>query len=193
MPNEIELLCQARSNNKKIYEPAISVIIAQYTPLIHKMMYKLGLKHNKEDYAQAGVIGILKAIEDYELDKNTKFGTWVYYKIRQELQLEKIKSEQVAISRYHKKLNRKTSYELAEFLNTSYETKPEDYKQLQIDDYLAILNSLNLKLDKIEADIFTRYFILQEHIYQIRKIYPKTDISEIINKILETIRSNVKI
>jgi len=153
----------------------------------------LGLKHNKEDYAQAGVIGILKAIETYELDKNAKFGTWVYYQIRQELQLEKVKSEQVAISRYHKKLNRKTSYELAEFLNTSYETKPEDYKQLQVDDYLAILNSLNLKLDKIEADIFTRYFILQEHIYQIKKIYPKTDISEIINKILETIRRNVKL
>ena len=193
MPEILELLRQAKSNSKKIYEPAINLIVTQYTPLIHKLIFKLGLRKNKEDYVQSGIIGILKAIETYELDKNAKFGTWVYYQIRQELQLEKVKSEQVAISRYHKKLNRKTSYELAEFLNTSYETKPEDYKQLQVDDYLAILNSLNLKLDKIEADIFTRYFILQEHIYQIKKIYPKTDISEIINKILETIRRNVKL
>ena len=193
MTDELDLLRQAKSSNKKIYEPAISTIIAQYTPLIHKLIFKLGLRKNREDYVQSGIIGILHAIDTYELGRQAKFGTWVYYQIRQELQLEKIKSEQVAISRYHKKLNRKTSYELAEFLNNSYETKPEDYKQLQIDDYLAILNSLNLKLNIFEADIFTRYFILQEHIYQIRKIYPKTDISEIINKILEVIRNNVKL
>jgi len=193
MAEILELLRQAKNKNKKIYEPAISAIITLYTPLIHKLIFKLGVKKNKEDYEQSGVIGILKAIETYELDKNSKFSTWVFYKIRQELQLEKIKSEQVAISRYHKKLNRKTSYELAEFLNNSYETKPENYHQIRIDDYLAILNSLNLKLDKIEADIFTRYFISGEYIYQIQKIYPKQNISSIINKILDTIRSNNKI
>lgn len=88
---ERELLALAQSGNKR----AITALIEKYTPLVHKMVNKYAFMspaHSKEDLVQEGRIGILKAIETFDMDYRTKDGkpikfmTWVFPKVRGSVQ-----------------------------------------------------------------------------------------------------------
>jgi RNA polymerase sporulation-specific sigma factor len=39
-------------------------------------------KHSREDLVQEGLLGIVKAIETFDLDRGTRFMTWVYPNVR---------------------------------------------------------------------------------------------------------------
>jgi RNA polymerase sporulation-specific sigma factor len=64
---------------------SITAIVEQYTPLVHKIVNKyawMSPRHSKEDLVQEGLMGIVKAIETFDLERGTRFMTWVYPQVR---------------------------------------------------------------------------------------------------------------
>ena len=64
---------------------SITKIVQQYTPLVHKIVSKyswMSPSHSREDLVQEGLLGIVKAIETFDLKKGYKFMTWVFPQVR---------------------------------------------------------------------------------------------------------------
>jgi len=64
---------------------SITAIVNQYTPLVHKIVNKyawMSPTHSREDLVQEGLLGIVKAIETFDLKRGTRFMTWVYPQVR---------------------------------------------------------------------------------------------------------------
>ena len=64
---------------------SITAIVKQYTPLVHKIVNKyawMSPTHSREDLVQEGLLGVVKAIETFDLGRGTRFMTWVYPTVR---------------------------------------------------------------------------------------------------------------
>lgn len=64
---------------------SITQIVAQYTPLVHKIVNKyawMSPSHSREDLVQEGLLGVVKALETFDLERGTRFMTWVYPQVR---------------------------------------------------------------------------------------------------------------
>ena len=64
---------------------SITAIVKQYTPLVHKIVNKyawMSPQHSREDLVQEGLLGVVKAIETFDLERGTRFMTWVYPTVR---------------------------------------------------------------------------------------------------------------
>lgn len=64
---------------------SITRIVEQYTPLVHKIVNKycwMSPSHSREDLVQEGLMGIVKAIETFDIKRGNKFMTWVYPQVR---------------------------------------------------------------------------------------------------------------
>lgn len=64
---------------------SITALVEQYTPLVHKIVNKyawMSPSHSREDLVQEGLLGIVKAIETFDLERGTRFMTWVYPQVR---------------------------------------------------------------------------------------------------------------
>jgi RNA polymerase sporulation-specific sigma factor len=64
---------------------SITAIVTQYTPLVHKIVNKyawMSPSHSREDLVQEGLLGVVKAIETFDLQRGTQFMTWVYPQVR---------------------------------------------------------------------------------------------------------------
>jgi RNA polymerase sporulation-specific sigma factor len=64
---------------------SITQIVEQYTPLVHKIVNKyawMSPAHAREDLVQEGLLGVVKAIETFDLERGTRFMTWVYPQVR---------------------------------------------------------------------------------------------------------------
>ena len=64
---------------------SITRIVEQYTPLVHKIVNKyawMSPTHSREDLVQEGLLGIIKAIETFDLQRGFRFMTWVYPQVR---------------------------------------------------------------------------------------------------------------
>jgi len=64
---------------------SITALVQQYTPLVHKIVNKyawMSPAHVREDLVQEGLLGVVKAIETFDLGRGTRFMTWVYPKVR---------------------------------------------------------------------------------------------------------------
>lgn len=64
---------------------SITAIVEQYTPLVQKIVNKyawMSPRHSRDDLVQEGLIGIVKAIETFDLSSGYQFMTWVYPKVR---------------------------------------------------------------------------------------------------------------
>jgi RNA polymerase sporulation-specific sigma factor len=64
---------------------SITAIVHQYTPLVHKIVNKyswMSPAHSRDDLVQEGLLGIVKAIETFDLERGTRFMTWVYPQVR---------------------------------------------------------------------------------------------------------------
>ena len=76
-----DLLLQAIKGDAR----SITAIVGQYTPLVHKIVNKymwMSPVHSREDLVQEGLLGIVKAIETFDLERGTRFMTWVYPQVR---------------------------------------------------------------------------------------------------------------
>jgi RNA polymerase sporulation-specific sigma factor len=79
--SHIELLQKAVKGDAR----SITQIVEQYTPLVHKIVNKyawMSPAHSREDLVQEGLMGIVKAIETFDLERGTRFMTWVYPQVR---------------------------------------------------------------------------------------------------------------
>lgn len=64
---------------------AVTQVIRQYTPLVHKLVNKyawMAPKHSKEDLVQEGLLGIVKAIDTFDIERGCKPMTWIYPQVR---------------------------------------------------------------------------------------------------------------
>ena len=64
---------------------SITQLVQQYTPLVHKIVNRyawMSPQHSREDLVQEGLLGIVKAIETFDLERGTRFMTWVYPQVR---------------------------------------------------------------------------------------------------------------
>jgi RNA polymerase sigma factor (sigma-70 family) len=64
---------------------AITSIVEQYTPLVHKIVNRyawMSPKHSRDDLVQEGLIGVVKALETFDLERGYQFMTWVYPQVR---------------------------------------------------------------------------------------------------------------
>jgi RNA polymerase sigma factor (sigma-70 family) len=64
---------------------AITSVVQQYTPLVHKIVNRycwMSPQHSREDLVQEGLLGIVKAIETFDLSRNVKPMTWIYPQVR---------------------------------------------------------------------------------------------------------------
>lgn len=80
-----EILLEAIKGDAK----SIGQVLQQYTPLVHKLVNKYCVyidKGSKEDLVQEGMVGIHKALKTFDTERGTSFMTWVYHKVRGEVQ-----------------------------------------------------------------------------------------------------------
>jgi RNA polymerase sporulation-specific sigma factor len=64
---------------------SITAIVEQYTPLVYKIVNKyawMSPTHSREDLVQEGLLGVVKAIETFDIARGTRFMTWVYPQVR---------------------------------------------------------------------------------------------------------------
>ena len=64
---------------------SITRIVEQYTPLVHKIVNKyawMSPKHSREDLVQEGLLGVVKALETFDIERGYRFMTWVYPQVR---------------------------------------------------------------------------------------------------------------
>lgn len=64
---------------------AITRVVEQYTPLVHKIVNKyawMSPSHSREDLVQEGLLGIVKAIETFDITQNVQPMTWIYPQVR---------------------------------------------------------------------------------------------------------------
>jgi len=64
---------------------SITKIVEQYTPLVHKIVNKyawMSPSHSREDLVQEGLLGIVKALETFDICRGYRFMTWVYPQFR---------------------------------------------------------------------------------------------------------------
>lgn len=151
-------------SNKNLLENAIkgdarsiTKIVEQYTPLVHKIVNKyawMAPKHSREDLVQEGLLGVVKAIETFELSRGYRFMTWVYPQVRG------------AVTSIARKENRRPKYPLS--LDQSdwgnnlediqhYELKDEYKASLALDIIIAGCGSIDSKRAQIVCD---RYGLL---------------------------------
>jgi len=79
--NELELIKSAQSGNQR----ALTQIIRQYEPLIHKAARKYGWmasRHSYEDLVQEGRLGLFKAVQRFEPERGYKFMTLAFPCVR---------------------------------------------------------------------------------------------------------------
>jgi RNA polymerase sigma factor (sigma-70 family) len=64
---------------------SVTKIVEQYTPLVNKIVNKyawMAPKHSREDLVQEGLLGVVKALETFDLSRGTRFMTWCYPQVR---------------------------------------------------------------------------------------------------------------
>jgi RNA polymerase sigma factor (sigma-70 family) len=79
--SNIELLQKAIKGDPR----SITAIVEQYTPLVHKIVNKyswMSPAHSRDDLVQEGLMGIVSAIETFDLTRGYQFMTWVYPQVR---------------------------------------------------------------------------------------------------------------
>jgi RNA polymerase sigma factor (sigma-70 family) len=64
---------------------AITAVVQQYTPLVHKIVNRyawMSPSHSREDLVQEGLMGVVKAIETFDINQKVVPMTWIYPQVR---------------------------------------------------------------------------------------------------------------
>jgi RNA polymerase sporulation-specific sigma factor len=68
---------------------SITAVVKQYTPLVHKIVNRycwMSPSHSREDLVQEGLLGIVRAIETFDISRNVSPMTWVFPQVRGAIQ-----------------------------------------------------------------------------------------------------------
>ena len=137
--------------------------IIKYRKLVSKIASKYSRYNNYEDLYQVGMIGLLKALEKYTTNNNTKFSTYAYLWIKGEI-LEYLRCDRnIKLSKETITLNKKINIAI-EKLRNSLNKEPtiqEISELLNIDSKLIedtmISNEIVLSCDYIENEDISLY------------------------------------
>ena len=186
----MQMIKNAQSDNKSLYEPAIRYIVEKYTPLIGFYTKNMQNNDNLEDLKMAGYTGILEAIKSYEPNHKTSLKTWIYIHIRRRIGEERTKEFTVQLSRYHLKKGVKISHEqYKEEFDKSYENPPintiidEEEKEI----LLGKIALNNLKWKKKEVSIFTDFLVFNKSFKELDKTY-KSNSRYILQKLVKRLK-----
>jgi RNA polymerase sporulation-specific sigma factor len=136
---------------------SITALVEQYTPLVHKIVNKyawMSPSHSREDLVQEGLLGIVKAIETFDLERGTRFMTWVYPQVRGAVQ--GVARRDIKLPKYALSLEQSDWAKNLEDPST-FEVKDEYASNLVKDIVLAGCGSLESKRAQIVCD---RYGLL---------------------------------
>ncbi|MBR6800861.1 MAG: sigma-70 family RNA polymerase sigma factor [Eubacteriaceae bacterium] len=151
-----ELILSAQSGNRE----AMEELVKRNSPLVNSLIKKYSyLKENMEDLYQIGVIGLIKAVNNFDFSYNTRFSTYAVYLINGELKRHFRDDGMIKVSRSLKsiyllaknerekflKLNgyEPTINEIAENIGYTPEEVSEAYEACRMPDYLS---------DKVSSD-----------------------------------------
>lgn len=150
-----ELYCENPTNGLR------NAIISKSMPLIRSIIGKINIPDQpltqREDIESAGISGLLQAMDSYESDRNIKFNTFVYYRIRGNIidylrkidQLPRQKRKDYGevkrvIQQLSQKLGREPSdEEIARELDMDLESYRQLLSNVQTRNALSLDNSLN--------------------------------------------------
>ncbi len=151
-----ELILSAQAGDRDALEDLVKRNSPLVTSLIKKYSY---LKENSEDLFQIGVIGLIKAINNFDFSYNTQFSTYAVYLINGELKRHFRDDGMIKVSRSLKtvylaaknerehfmKINgyEPTIREIAQAIGYTAEEVEEAYEACRMPDYLS---------DKISSD-----------------------------------------
>jgi len=136
---------------------SITAIVEQYTPLVHKIVNRyawMSPAHSREDLVQEGLMGVVKAIETFDLDRGNKFMTWVYPTVRGAVQ--GVARRDNRLPKYPLSLEQSDWAHNLEDVN-AYELRDDYSKSLVHDIVIAGCGSLESKRAKI---VCARYGLL---------------------------------
>ena len=83
MKNINELIREYKKGNKDVFKQIEEMEKKQIYDIIKNFS-----KYGTEDLYSVGIIGLLKAIDEFEENKNVKFNTFAFYCIRNEVHME---------------------------------------------------------------------------------------------------------
>lgn len=150
--NTIDLIKEYQNGNKSILE----VIINQNQNLAYSLVnrYKVGKKEEKEDLNQVAIIGLIKAINNFDCTYNVSFSTYAVPIILGEIKKYFRDASLVKVSRNIKDLYYKIEEEKRNYFNKHNKdiTLEELEKKFNIDKYDLLIamesNSIPLSLEK---------------------------------------------
>jgi RNA polymerase sporulation-specific sigma factor len=133
---------------------SITAIVEQYTPLVQKIVNKyawMAPSHSREDLVQEGLLGVVKAIQTFDIERGNRLMTWVYPNVR------------IAVQSAARKENKRPKFPLSleqsdwggNLEDTSYYEVKDDFKANFIQEIiLAGCGALDSKRANIVCDRF---------------------------------------
>ena len=164
-------LKQTKSKNRAEQECGTIYLINKFQPLINKLSQEICPNCEMTDMYQAGNLAIILAIKTYQPTKS-QFCTWVFFKVRDQLQKERSIEFPIKISRHLMNKGHKATYiQHSEVNNVA---KEEGY-ELQADNITAhdrlihkedaeliteAFRHINKRFPKLHCRLFTDYYYL---------------------------------
>lgn len=188
-PPDIEFaLKNIRSRNPIQQESGLNYLIAKFQPLIHKLSYAICPTCDIKDMIQSGNKGIMLAIRSY--NGNSSFSTWVYSKVRHELQKEREIQFPVKISRYLLKKGNKATFTNKKDEGFYVDDPAKNIIQKENGEKLQeSLRGINRMFPKIQVKIFTEYYFMDKKLNDLSKKY-HTNAKYLISQMMEILRKN---
>ena len=152
-----ELIARLRAGEREITD----YLIDKYKSLVRtraRALYLVGGDH--EDLIQEGMVGLIKAVREYDAVKEASFRTFAEICIRNRL----YSVLRAAAREKHKALNQSVSLDTPEFDSNSYTSGPNNLAQRNPEDFLidrehtaALLSGVRKQLSEFEAKILEYY------------------------------------
>lgn len=153
-----ELLCHmAAEGNRQAEE----TLVSRYTRLVRTCSRPYFLAGgDSEDLTQEGMVGLIKAVREYDVEKETSFRTFAELCIRTRL----YSALRMASREKHKVLNQSISLDTPEFESNSYTSGTNNLAQRDPEEYIidrehtaALLSGVRKQLSEFEAKILGYY------------------------------------
>ena len=135
--------------------------LEQIIKLHEKLIYKIATKFHevsKEDLYQAGVIGIIKAYNNYNKQSDTKFTSYAYNYIFGEMYELANNTRTIRLNKNILKTYKKIAEKLAELLDeqTNFGDYIEEFSSFSLEDVQNVLEELGFSNVKIHKDFRDR-------------------------------------
>lgn len=195
----IKYFTQYKSGDLKARELLIEHNLRLVLDYLHKYIYTSYNSNDMEDLVSVGAIGLIKAVDTFDISKNKQFSSYAYMCIKNEvlMSLRKRKRHLSCLS-LDAPVNENDNKILTinDMIN-SKEISIEEYLESQ-ENIERIIEILNKESERNKA-IFKSYFGIPPYVekskYELSKIYNihKYTISKIIKNILLTIKKQLEL